>query len=70
MGADFNNDKNPQPETAVKKKVKYKGKKVKYKVSIGDRIISVLTYVIYSLFAFVCANPFTIFFLTQSVPTN
>ncbi len=63
MGADFNNDKNPQPETAVKKKVKYKGKKVKYKVSIGDRIISVLTYVIYSLFAFVCAYPFYYIFI-------
>ena len=44
-----------------------KTKKTKYKVSIGDRIISILTYVIYSIFAFVCVYPFTTFLLTRSV---
>ena len=38
-------------------------KKVKYKVSIGDRLISVLTYIIYSIFAFVCAYPFYYIFI-------
>lgn len=38
-------------------------KKVKYKVSIGDRMISVLTYIIYSIFAFVCAYPFYYIFI-------
>ena len=40
-----------------------KTKKVKYKVSIGDRIISILTYVIYSIFAFVCVYPFYYIFI-------
>ncbi len=38
-------------------------KKVKYKVSVGDRVISVLTYVIYSIFAFVCLYPFYYIFI-------
>ena len=38
-------------------------KKTKYKVSIGDRIISILTYVIYSIFAFVCVYPFYYIFI-------
>ena len=38
-------------------------KKVKYKVSFGDRMISVLTYIIYSIFAFVCAYPFYYIFI-------
>lgn len=38
-------------------------KKIKYKVSIGDRIISILTYVIYSIFAFVCVYPFYYIFI-------
>ena len=42
---------------------KYKQKKVKYKVSFGDRMISVLTYVVYSIFAFVCAYPFYYIFI-------
>ena len=41
-----------------------KTKKTKYKVSIGDRIISILTYVIYSIFVFI---RFTTFLLTRSV---
>ena len=40
-----------------------KTKKIKYKVSIGDRIISILTYVIYSIFAFVCVYPFYYIFI-------
>lgn len=35
----------------------------KYKVSIGDRIISVITYAVYSIFAFVCAYPFYYIFI-------
>ena len=38
-------------------------KKIKYKVSIGDRIINILTYVIYSIFAFVCVYPFYYIFI-------
>ena len=38
-----------------------KTKKTKCEVSIGDRIISILTYVIYSIFAFVCVYPFFTF---------
>lgn len=40
-----------------------KTKKIKYKVSISDRIISILTYVIYSIFAFVCVYPFYYIFI-------
>lgn len=40
-----------------------KTKKIKYKVSIGDRIISILTYVIYSIFAFICVYPFYYIFI-------
>ena len=40
-----------------------KTKKTKYKVSIGDRIISILTYVIYSIFVFVCVYPFYYIFI-------
>lgn len=40
-----------------------KTKKIKYKVSIGDRIINILTYVIYSIFAFVCVYPFYYIFI-------
>lgn len=45
------------------KKVKYKGKKVRYKVGFGDRLLSVITYVVYSMFAFVCAYPFYYIFI-------
>lgn len=31
---------------------------IKYKVSFGDRLISVITYIVYTFFAFVCAYPF------------
>lgn len=33
-------------------------KKNKIKTSVGDRVISVITYVVYSIFAFVCLYPF------------
>lgn len=45
-----------------KEKVKVP-KKVKYKVGFGDRMISVITYFIYSIFAFVCAYPFYYIFI-------
>lgn len=45
------------------KEKKQKSSKVKYKVSIGDRLISVMTYVIYTIFAFVCAYPFYYIFI-------
>ena len=52
------------------KKVKYKVKhKVKYKVSVGDRLVSVFTYVIYSFFAFVCVYPFYYIFI-NSISAN
>ena len=38
-------------------------KKHKYKLSISDRIMSVITYVVFSLFAFVCAYPFYYIFI-------
>ena len=38
-------------------------KKNHYKVSISDRIISVITYIVYSVFAFVCAYPFYYIFI-------
>ena len=45
------------------RKHKVKSQKIHYKVSLGDRLISVLTYVIYSIFAFVCAYPFYYIFI-------
>ena len=33
-------------------------KKNRIKASFGDRVISVITYVVYSIFAFVCLYPF------------
>lgn len=41
---------------------KRKGR-IKYKVSAGDRLISICTYIIYSFFAFVCAYPFYYIFI-------
>ena len=38
-------------------------KKVKYKVGATDRIISAITYVIYTIFAFVCVYPFYYIFI-------
>lgn len=49
---------------------KMKAKKVKYKISLGDRLISVLTYIVYSLFAFVCAYPFYYIFINTISANN
>lgn len=38
-------------------------KKTKIKTSFGDKVISVITYVIYAMFAFVCAYPFYYIFI-------
>ena len=46
-----------------------KQKKSRMKVSFGDRMISVVTYVVYSLFAFVCAYPFYYIFI-NSISNN
>ena len=40
-----------------------KQKKIKYKVGVGDRLISIVTYIVYSIFAFVCAYPFYYIFI-------
>lgn len=40
-----------------------KAKKVKYKTSFGDKLLSFLTYVVYTIFAFVCAYPFYYIFI-------
>lgn len=40
-----------------------KNKKVKYKTSFGDKLLSFITYVIYTFFAFVCAYPFYYIFI-------
>lgn len=45
------------------------GKRVKYKVSLGDRMISVVTYIVYIFFAFVCAYPFYYIFI-NSISAN
>ena len=43
--------------------VKYVPSKTKMRVSIGDRIISVITYIVYAIFAFVCVYPFYYIFI-------
>ena len=54
----------------MSKEPKVKSKKVKYKVSFSDRLISVLTYIIYSIFAFVCAYPFYYIFIITISSNN
>lgn len=44
--------------------------KHKIRISAGDRIISILTYFIYSLFAFVCAYPFYYIFVNTISANN
>ncbi len=39
--------------------------KVNYKKSFGDRLISVITYFVYSIFAFVCVYPFYYIFINS-----
>lgn len=46
-------------EKVAKTKVKTK----KFKTSFGDKLISVITYIIYSIFAFVCVYPFYYIFI-------
>ncbi len=45
-------------------------KKHKMKTSISDKIISVVTYVVYTLFAFVCAYPFYYIFINTLSANN
>lgn len=45
-------------------------KKNRIKVSLGDRIISVITYIVYSFFAFVCAYPFYYIFINTISANN
>lgn len=41
----------------------YKPSTVHYKTSFGDKVISFITYVVYSIFAFVCVYPFYYIFI-------
>ena len=43
--------------------------KVHYKRSFGDKLISVITYFVYSIFAFVCVYPFY-YILINSISSN
>ncbi len=45
-------------------------KRVKYKTSFLDRLISVITYVVYAFFAFVCAYPFYYIFINSISANN
>ncbi|MCQ2524260.1 MAG: carbohydrate ABC transporter permease [Lachnospiraceae bacterium] len=47
----------------------YKSSGVHYKQSFGDRIISIITYIVYSIFAFVCVYPFYYIFI-NSISSN
>ncbi len=47
-----------------------KVKKHKIKTSAGDKIISTITYVVYSFFAFVCAYPFYYIFINTISANN
>jgi len=44
--------------------------KNKIKVSVSDRIINIITYIIYSFFAFVCAYPFYYIFINTISANN
>lgn len=48
---------------------KQKTSHTKYKVNVGDRVMSVLIYVIYAIFAFVCVYPFY-YILINSISNN
>jgi len=50
--------------------VKKKNKKNKIKISVTDRIINFITYVVYSIFAFVCAYPFYYIFINTISANN
>jgi len=51
------------------KEDRVKSSGVHYKPSIGDRIISIITYIVYSIFAFVCVYPFYYIFI-NSISSN
>lgn len=53
----------------AKEKEEFKSSGVHYKQSFGDRLISVFTYLIYSVFAFVCIYPFY-YILINSISDN
>jgi len=44
-------------------------RKSKIKTSVGDKIISVITYIVYSFFAFVCVYPFY-YIIINSISAN
>ena len=50
-------------------KLAAKHKGPKYKTTFGDKMISVVTYIVYSIFAFVCLYPFYYIFIS-SCPIN
>ncbi|MCR5277926.1 MAG: carbohydrate ABC transporter permease [Lachnospiraceae bacterium] len=52
-----------------KKEKEFVSTGVHYKPSFGDRLISVITYIIYSIFAFVCIYPFYYIFI-NSISSN
>ena len=54
----------------MSKQPTYKAPKVKCKVSFGDRMISVITYIVYTFFAFVCAYPFYYIFINTISANN
>lgn len=47
----------------------YRSSGVHYKQTFGDRLISIITYIVYSIFAFVCAYPFYYIFI-NSISSN
>ena len=50
-------------------KLASKRKAPKYKTSVGDKAISVITYIVYAFFAFVCAYPFY-YIIINSISAN
>ena len=58
-------------KTIPQKPVLHQGKHVNHmdRQSVGDRIISVITYIVYAFFAFVCAYPFY-YIIINSISSN
>ncbi len=54
-------------KTAMSKSSQHAPKKIK--ISVGDRIINIITYIIYSIFAFVCVYPFY-YIIINSISAN
>jgi len=52
-----------------KKEKEFASSTVHYKTSFGDKLISVITYFVYSIFAFVCVYPFYYIFI-NSISSN